>query len=153
MNPGIPVTSVRTMAEIRAGATSENKFPTVLLSLFGCTALLLAAIGIYGTVSYGVSQRTHEIGVRMALGASNRNVRRMVASQGLLPVAIGLGLGLPAAWSATGLLENLLYEVSPGDPMTFLIVTGTLAAAALLASYLPARRASRVDPASVLRSD
>ncbi|HEY7697729.1 MAG TPA: FtsX-like permease family protein, partial [Vicinamibacteria bacterium] len=114
-------------------------------------ALILGAVGIYGVISYSVSQRTREIGVRMALGAARRDVNRLVLSEGLPLILAGLALGLLAAFGLTRLMSSLLFGVSPIDPITFASVAATLAAIALVASYLPARRASGLDPTEALR--
>lgn len=149
----VPVSNIRTMADIRSSAASDREFPTLLMSVFGLVALVLAAIGIYAMVSYSVSQRTREIGIHIALGADSSNVRWRVVGQALTPVAIGLVFGLWAAFYITGLLRGLLYNVTPTDPITFVSVAVILFAVAALASYLPARRASRVDPMTVLRAE
>jgi putative ABC transport system permease protein len=153
MDPSVPAENIRTMAEIRAGSIADRELTTLLLNIFGFIALFLATIGVYGTVASSVSQRRHEMGVRMALGARSADVRRMVVVQGIRPVAIGLGLGLIAATASTTVLEGLLYNVSPTDPVTFVAVAAILVAVAVLASTLPARRAARVDPMTVLRSE
>jgi putative ABC transport system permease protein len=119
----------------------------------GAIGLLLAAVGVYGVLSYSVSQRTQEIGVRVALGASNRHVLRLVVGQGLLLAAIGVGVGLVLAAAGTPLARSLLFNVSPFDPLTFTAVSAFLVGVALLASFLPARRATRVDPVIALRGE
>jgi len=153
MDPSVAIYSVQTMEDVRAGAATDREFPTVLLGVFGSVALLLSAIGIYATVSYTVNQRTREVGVRMAMGAGSRAVRWMIVRQSSLPVAAGLALGLVGALHATEYLESLLYNVSPVDPLTYGAVAAVLASVALLAAYLPAMRASRVDPITVLRNE
>lgn len=153
IDPSAAIYSVQMMDDVRAEAASDREFPTILLGLFGSVALLLSAVGIYAMVSYTVSLRTREVGVRMALGAGARDVRWLVVRQTSLPVAAGLGLGLLGALHATDYLESLLYNVSTTDPLTYAGVTAILAMAALVAAYLPARRASRVDPMTVLRNE
>jgi putative ABC transport system permease protein len=132
-------------------ASFMRRFPALVISIFAGVALLLASIGIYGVVSYSVSQQTHYIGVRMALGASPSDILRMVLKQGLFLALLGVGIGVLAALGLTRLLSTLLYEVSANDVSTFAIVTGALFAVALLACYLPARRATKVDPLTALR--
>jgi putative ABC transport system permease protein len=149
-DPTLPVFGVSTMEEIRASSLSLNRLNTMLLAGLGAIGLLLAAVGIYGVIAYFVAQRTQEIGLRMALGATERGVLRMVVLQALRPVAMGLVLGLAGAFAATRALENLLFGVSVSDPMTFVGVVCVLLAAALLASYGPARRAARVEPTRAL---
>ncbi len=153
MDPSAAIYSVQTMDDVRAGAASDREFPTLLLGVFGSVALLLSAIGIYATVSYTVSQRTREVGVRLAMGAGSHRVRWMIVRQSSLPVGAGLALGLLGALHATEYLESLLYNVSTVDPLTYGAVAAVLATVALLAAYLPAMRASRVDPITVLRNE
>jgi len=146
-----PVSKVRTMDEVVEASVAAPRFRTLLLGLFGLAALLLAGLGIYGVMSYSVSQRTREIGIRIALGAERSEVIRLVLRHGLVLTLAGLGTGLVGALGLTHLLSSMLYEVRPTDPLTFVGVTVVLTASALLASYIPARRATRVDPMVALR--
>jgi putative ABC transport system permease protein len=146
-----PVSKVRTMGEVVEASVAAPRFRTLLLGLFGLAALLLAGIGIYGVMSYSVSQRTREIGIRMALGAEQSEVIKLVLGHGLVLTLAGLGMGLVGALGLTHLLASMLYQVRPTDPLTFLGVTGVLTASALLATYIPARRATKVDPMVALR--
>ena len=145
------VFSLKAMNELQSEAVSEPRFRTFLLSLFSVLALLLAMLGIYGVLSFAVAQRTHEMGVRMALGADGGRLRRLVVMQGMKPVLIGMGLGLAAALGLVRLISSLLFGVSQYDPWAFAGVTALLLLAALLACYLPARRATRVDPVMAMR--
>jgi putative ABC transport system permease protein len=149
----LPIDQVRTMQEIVDTSLAPNRFNTVLLGIFAGLALVLAAVGVYGVVSYTVTQRTHEIGIRMALGAQGEDVLGLVLRQGMKLALIGLALGLFAAFAATSKLQSLVYGVSTKDPWTFAIVALALAAVALAANFLPARRATRVDPLSALRQE
>jgi predicted permease len=149
-----PVYSVRTMQQIVSESMSEQRFPMIVLGTFAGLALLLASIGIYGVISYSVTQRVHEIGIRMALGADKRHVFRMVVGQGLALALVGLAIGVVAALILTRLLSSfslLLYGVGASDPLTFTIVSVMLILVAVLACYIPARRAMRVDPMVALR--
>jgi len=130
-----------------------RRFGMRLLGFFGATALFLAALGLYGVISYSVSQRTREIGIRMALGAERMAVMKLVVGQGFRLAAIGVAIGVIAAAAAGRLIESQLFQVGSFDPLTILATAGALLAAGLLASYLPARRAVRVDPAVTLRCD
>ena len=141
------------MAEHVGRATADRQFTTLLFTVFAALAVLLAAVGLYGMVAYAVSQRTAEIGVRMALGATRADVSRLVVMQGLRPAAIGIVLGLVAAAFVSRLLTTLLFNVAPLDPLTFSAVPPLLLAVAALASYLPARRAVRLDPTIALRTE
>ena len=151
IDPEQPVATLRTMDEWVNRATATPRYRTILLGLFAALAMILAATGIYGVMSYSVSQRTHEIGVRMALGARNGDVLRLVVGQGMLLVVVGLGIGLVAAFGLTRLMASLLFGVTAKDPLTFVAVAGLLAFVAFIACYIPARRATKVDPLTALR--
>jgi predicted permease len=151
INPNLPLANVRTLDEILEDSMARTSFTMVMLGIAAGVALLLGAVGIYGVISYVVSQRTREIGVRIALGAQNVDVSRMVLKQGLVLAGGGVGLGLVAAFGLTRLMSSLLYGVETSDPVTYAAVAAALASVALLASYLPARRASGVDPMEALR--
>jgi putative ABC transport system permease protein len=152
IDPTQPVSHVMTMDTIMSNSAAPRRFVLILFSLFGGVALLMAAVGIYGVVAYSVSQRTHEIGIRMALGAAARDVVKLVMGQGMKLVVIGLGIGLAAAVVLTRLMRGLLFQVSATDPVTFIIVGALLAVIALVACWVPARRAN-TDPMLALRSE
>lgn len=147
----IPVSLAQPMDELMAVSVAEERFNMLLLAIFAGLALMLAAIGIYGLMSYAVSQRTHEIGVRVAVGAQRRDVLRLVVREGAKLAVLGILLGLAAALALTRLMASLLFAVKPNDPATFATVAILLALAGLLACYIPARRATRVDPMVALR--
>jgi putative ABC transport system permease protein len=151
VDPALEAWNFQTMPQLLSDSVARPRFYTLLLGAFAALALLLAAIGIYGVIAYSVAQRTHEIGVRMALGARQRDVLRLVIGQGMLLTMIGVAIGLGGAYGLTRLMGSLLFEVSVTDPMTFTAVASLLALVALLACYLPARRATKVDPMVALR--
>ena len=151
VNPNLPLANVRTQKAILDLSTARTSFTMVLLSIAAAVALLLGAVGIYGVISYIVAQRTREIGVRVALGARREDVRRLVLRQGGLVVAVGIAVGLAAAVGLTRLMSAMLFGVSPLDPVTYAAVSVGLGIIALLAIYIPARRAANVDPVEALR--
>jgi len=146
-----PVHNIRTMDQLLVNSTAGRRFMMILMGLFAGVALILCATGIYGLTSYAVGQRTHEFGIRMALGAKVGDVLCLVLRQGGGLALAGLALGLAGAWASTRLLANQLYEIKPYDPMTFTLGTVTLGTVALLACLIPARRATKVDPMTALR--
>jgi putative ABC transport system permease protein len=147
----LPVSKIRTMEQVITNSTARQNFNTTLLSIFAAVALLLAATGIYGLMSYSVEQRTQEIGIRMALGAGSPNMLRLVIGRGLALAGVGLAAGLAAAYGLTRLLATLLFGVKSNDPLAFSSVAAILAAVAWLAAYIPARRATKIDPVIALR--
>jgi len=151
MDPNEPMASVATVEELLADSFSRSRFTMIVLGVFAATALLLAAVGIYGVVAYTVAQRTNEIGIRVAMGAQRRDVLRLVLGQGSRLIFLGVGLGVAAGLLMTRLMTGLLYAISATDPLTFAGVALLLTAIALLACYVPARRAMRVDPLVALR--
>jgi len=151
VDPELPVYDVATMQELVAQSVSEPRFNTVLLGVFAGLALVLATLGIYGVMSYTVTQRRHEIGVRMALGAERRDVLRLVVGQGLILTSIGVAIGLAGAFGLTRFLAGFLFGVRPTDPITFVTISVLLMAVSAAASYIPARRAMKVDPMVALR--
>jgi predicted permease len=148
---GQPVARVRSMEEVAAQSTARAQLNTLLMTIFGCSALLLAAIGIYGIIAYSVQQRTQEIGIRLALGAEAHNVRNMVVFQGMRLALIGVVIGIAAAFGLTRLMTTFLFGVKPWDLLVFASVPVLLSAVALFAVWIPARRATRVDPIVALR--
>jgi len=151
VNENLPLASVQTMQSIYSQSLARTSFTLVMLAIAGFMALALSLIGIYGVISYAVSQRTREIGIRLALGAQTRLLRWMFVRSALALTAIGVGLGLAAAFALTHLMSSLLFGVSPLDPLTFAVVPLILAAAAALASYIPASRVLAVNPVDTLR--
>ena len=149
---GLPVSSIRSMEEVVSRSISRQRFNVLLMSVFGASALLLAAIGIYGLMAYSVAQRTQEIGIRIALGAEATQVRRMVVMQGMRLAIAGVIVGIAAAWGLTRLMASVLYEVQARDPAVFIVMPVVLTIVSLIAVWLPARRASSVSPLIALRT-
>jgi len=150
---GLPLESIRTEQEVASQSTASEDFNALLMSVFGSTALLLAAIGVYGLMAYSVAQRTQEIGIRLALGAEVSDVRNMVIAQGMRLAAIGIIIGIASSLGLARLLADFLFGVKPLDPLVFTLAPAMLAAVALFAVWLPARRATRIDPITALRSE
>jgi putative ABC transport system permease protein len=151
--PGAVIYGVATMSELASRETARARFTGWLMGIFAASALVLAMIGIYGVMSYSVSRRTQEIGIRMALGAARSEVMRLVVANGMTLIAIGLALGVGAAFALTGLVSTLLYGVKPTDPLAFATAAAALAGVALVACLIPASRATRIAPASALRNE
>jgi predicted permease len=153
VNADLPLAGVRSLQEIYSKSMARTSFALVMLTLAGAMALLLGIIGIYGVISYSVSQRTREIGIRMALGAQQPALIRMFVRDGLALASIGLGLGLAVAFALSRGMSSLLFGITPADPIAYIGVSIGLAVAAALASYLPSRRAAAVDPVEALRAE
>jgi len=153
LDPTVPVANVRPMAEVVSTALATPRLTGFLLGAFAVVALVLAGVGIYGVLSYLVSRRTHEIGIRLAIGAGRSQVMGLILGHGLRLTSAGLAIGLVGAFALARLMQSVLYDVRPTDPETYVAVVLVLAVAALLASVLPALRAVRVDPVSALRSE
>jgi ABC-type antimicrobial peptide transport system permease subunit len=153
VHPTLAVTQIRTMQELYSDALAPTSFMLVLLAIAGAMALTLSVVGIYGVISYIVSQRTREIGIRLALGAQPLAVKRMFVRYGLVVATIGVVAGLAAAVGFSRFLSSMLFDVQPLDAPTYVAVLGVLLAAVLLAAYLPARRAAKLDPAETLRAE
>ena len=151
VDPQEPVTSIEAMSNVRSRSIAEQRFLMVLMGIFAGLALVLAAVGIYGVLSYQTSRRTREIGIRLALGATPRRVMTLVLREVLLVVFAGVGVGIAAAFGLGRFLESQLFGVHPADPLTFFAVAVVLTCVALFACYIPARRAMRVDPMIALR--
>jgi transcriptional regulator len=153
LNNDLAVYDARSLRDRIAASTARARFGAILMATFAGIALVLAAIGIYGVMSYTVAQRTREIGIRMALGAQAANVRALVLGRGLVLTAAGITIGTAAALAATRVLATMLYQVKPDDPSTFVVMAGILGVVGLLATYIPARRATQVDPMTALRTE
>jgi ABC-type antimicrobial peptide transport system permease subunit len=153
VNPALPISSPRVLKDIVASAKATDRFSMILFTLFGVLALVLASIGVYGVLAFAVEQRVAEMGIRMALGASAASVRGMVLREGSVLLFGGLLIGSIGALALGGLVSTLLFDVSPRDPLVFGTVFGILTLVGLLASFLPAQRATRVSPASAMRRE
>jgi putative ABC transport system permease protein len=154
VDPNMPVANMRTLEQIVARSISQPRFYTTLLAVFAAVALILAAIGIFGVLSYAVAQRTREIGIRMALGAQEATVRRLVVREAMALAIGGVAIGTVCAFFLSrSLVASLLFSTSPHDPLTFTAVAAMLTVVAFVSSYIPARRATRVDPMIALRAD
>ena len=153
ISPDLPVYDLRTMASRVADSTAYARFGAILLGLFAAVALALATLGTYGVISFAVSQRTREIGIRMALGASAAGVMRMIVGQGVGVAIAGAAAGLAVAIAVSGVLESLLYGVEPADPVTFVAIIALLLTAVAVASWIPARRAAGIQPTEALREE
>jgi len=151
MDPDIPLFAVKSMEEYMSASVAAPRFSTTLLTIFAGVALVLTIVGLYGVMSYSVAQRTNEIGIRLALGAQSRDVLLMVVKQGSTLILLGLVIGLAGAYALTRLIESLLFGVTAKDPFTFAAVAVLLAVVALIACYIPAWRATKVDPLDALR--
>jgi len=148
-----PISGIRTLGQRVSTSIAQQQFSMLLLGVFASVALALAAVGIYGVLSYAAAQRTHEIGIRMALGARAGEVLKMVIGQGMGPALLGVALGLGAALALTQLIKRLLFGVAAADPMTYAVIALLLTLVALFACWIPARRAAKVDPMVALRCD
>jgi ABC-type antimicrobial peptide transport system permease subunit len=153
INPNLPLAGVRTLQTAYEGSMARTSFTMVMLALAGAMALLLGVVGVYGVISYAVSQRTREIGIRMALGAQRQELTAMFVHHGLRLAVIGTACGLLAALGLSRVLTSLLFGVGAADPVTYGLVAVTLVTAAVIASYVPARRATEVDPVEALRAE
>lgn len=153
IDPGIPVFGVLTMDEVVAKYLEQRRFALELLGVFAGVAMLLASIGIYGVMAYTFSQRTNEIGIRMAMGAQRSDILKIAVNEGATIVVFGVTAGLAGSFVLTRFLQAMLFDVKPTDPITFVAIPGILAAVALLACFIPARRATRVDPLVALRHE
>ena len=153
LDRSVPVFDIRTLEERIRQSLAPRRYSMMLLGGFGLSGLLVAIIGIYGVIAYSVRQRTQEIGIRLALGAQRRQLVRSIVGQGMILGIAGIAVGAAGAFWLTRFMESMLYGVTATDPLTFFLVATTLLAAAALAAYVPANKASRLDPARVLRSD
>jgi putative ABC transport system permease protein len=153
MNPDLPIINMRTMTEVISDSIWQPRLYAILFGVFAAVALALASVGLYGVMAYSVSERSREIGIRMALGAERRDVLKLIVAQGMTLTLIGIGVGLAAALALTRLMRSLLFEVSVTDPSTFAGLAALLSVVAMLACYLPARRATKVDPMVALKCE
>jgi len=153
LNRDAPVFEIQTLGDLISGSVGQRRFRTLLLAVFAAVALILAAAGIYGVMSYSVTLRTHELGIRVALGAGRKELTRLVVGHGMWLALAGVAIGLAAAAGLARLVANMLFEVRPTDPVSFTAVPLILGAVAFLANYIPARRAARVDAIVALRHE
>jgi putative ABC transport system permease protein len=153
LDPNLPIYDIKPLDEYISDSVAQSRFNSALLGAFAGVALLLTAIGLYGVIAYSVAQRTQEIGIRMALGARPSDALRLVIGQGMALVFIGVALGLGGAFAATRLIRGLLFDIGAADPLTFASVAALITLIALLACYIPARRATKVDPMIALRCE
>ncbi len=153
MDPDQPVGLIQTMEQVVSKSIADRRLKTLLLSALGITGLLISMIGVYGLISYSVACRTHEMGIRMAIGAQKRDILKLVTRQGAFLAIAGLAIGVAGAMALTRFLSGIIYGISPTDPQTFIVVCVLILFAAILASYLPARRAAKVDPIVALRHE
>jgi putative ABC transport system permease protein len=152
-DPNVPVQRVNTVEDVIARSMAQPRLYTLLLGAFALTALVLAAVGLYGLITFSVAQRSHEMGIRVALGASRPEILRLVLGEGVGLAALGTAIGVVAGLAATRALVGLMAGIQPNDPATFVVVALVLLACAALASYVPARRAAATDPLTALRTD
>jgi predicted permease len=153
LDPTLPLSDIESMDAVVSDSLSARRFNMLLLAIFAGAALLLALAGIYGVQSYSVARRTSEIGIRVALGASGKNVVRQMMDQGMRPALLGIGLGLAGAFGLSRLMSGLLFGIEPSDPFTYIVVALVLTAAAVVSCFLPALRALRIDPVTALREE
>jgi len=153
IDPNVPVSEIRAMSDVISGSAAQRRLTMLLLIVFSVVALVLAVVGIYGVINYSVTQRTQEIGIRMALGAQRGDVMRMVVGDAMIPTAIGIAFGTAGAFALARLMTTLLFNVTPYDSATFMAVAALLACVASIAAYFPGRRATRVDPLIALRAE
>ena len=153
LDPDLAVFNVKTMQDLLGGSLAQPRFRTLLLGVFAAMALILAATGLYGVIAYAVTQRTNELGVRMALGAQKSDVLKMVVGEGAQLAAIGIGIGLVVAFPLMRIISRLLFGVNAADPLTFAATSSVILLVALAASYLPALKAIKVDPLVALRHE
>jgi putative ABC transport system permease protein len=152
-DPLLAVADIRTMEQVISDSVAERRLTMMMLAIFASAALVLAAVGIYGVIAYSVMQRTQEIGIRMALGATQTDVLKMVIGEAMTLTTAGVAIGAFGAFLLTRLMRQLLFGVQPGDPVTLVVVSGLLTGVAVAASYVPGRRAARVDPVVALRTE
>jgi ABC-type antimicrobial peptide transport system permease subunit len=153
IDPSLPLYRVQPMEDVVAASLADQRFSATLLGVFAALALVLASLGVYGVISYSVAQRSRELGLRMALGARRDGVLRLVVRQGMGLVLVGVGVGLVGAFLASRLLRSMLYEIGAGDPLTYVVVPVVLTLVGLVATLIPALRATRVDPAVALKAE